>query len=252
MGKYKAIRGIFLTLILLTLLLNFMHIISWWIGALIVLTYISLMFYHSMNIQANFFLKAMHQTPNDKVMLTFDDGPDPEHTPQVLKILKKNKVSAFFFLIGEKAEMYPEIVERIITEGHQIGGHSYHHQKWFGMMGRRKVDKEIMSTQRALSDFVEHPVHWFRPPFGVTNPAIARSVKQNQLQTIGWNVRSFDTAISDSDLLEQRVCAQMKPGSIILMHDRLPQTVKALPGILAYAKEKGLEFDVIRESENVI
>lgn len=223
----------------------YFSLIPWWTLTMVVVGYAGLMFYFSMNIQANFFLKAVHQMPNDKVMLTFDDGPDPECTPRILKVLKKNDVKAFFFLIGGKAEKHPELVERIVAEGHQIGGHSYHHVKWFGLMGQHKTSEEIMSAQRVLAEIAGQPVKFFRPPFGVTNPNVAKCVDQNELKTIGWNVRSFDTAISDNGLLEKRVCAQMDAGSIVLMHDRLPQTVEVLPGIITHAKQKGLEFDVL-------
>ncbi|SMD32176.1 Peptidoglycan/xylan/chitin deacetylase, PgdA/CDA1 family [Reichenbachiella faecimaris] len=250
MTKYQITRLFFFAILLGSVVLVYLAFVSWWIIGVVVIFYASLMFYFSMNIRTGFFLDAICEMPGEKVMLTFDDGPDTEHTPQILDILKENEVSAFFFLIGNKAEQYPEIVKRMIDEGHQIGGHSYQHLKWFGLMGKQKVNDEIMSAQKVLAEIAGKPVHWFRPPFGVTNPNVSACVRQNGLKMIGWNVRSFDTAMNDANILENRMCSRIASGSVVLMHDRLAQTVEALPGIIAHVKAQGLEFDVLRENDN--
>lgn len=248
MTKLQLTRLIFVLLFLASVVLAYLEWIPWLICFMVPIFFIGLMFLFSMNIGYNSFLEAVNEMPNDKVMLTFDDGPHPKHTEKILDILKEHQVKAFFFMIGEHAKKEVDLVERIVREGHRIGGHSYHHFKWFGLLGKKSLELEIMSAQELLTTLTKQQVNWFRPPFGVTNPNVSTCVNSNGLKVMGWNVRSYDTAISDSARLEKSVCKKLAPGSIVLLHDRLRQTVEALPGIITYAKNKGLKFDVISEN----
>jgi peptidoglycan/xylan/chitin deacetylase (PgdA/CDA1 family) len=189
----------------------------------------------------NYFVKAICKTSKPYVLLTFDDGPDPKTTPAVLDTLKKFDVKAIFFIIGKKVEDNPELIERIIKEGHSIGNHTYSHPPIFALMNAEKVKEELLRFDEVLMQ-KGVKTNVFRPPIGYTNPIIARVVKALNLQVIGWNKRSYDTVIFNPKRLSKRLIAQSTPGSIILMHDNLKQTMEALPSFLESAKEKGTIF----------
>lgn len=200
----------------------------------------------SISIRSNFFLTAIHHTLDQEVMLTFDDGPHPEYTPQILDILKEYNVKATFFLIGTQIEKYPEVVQRIINEGHAVGGHSYSHRYAFGFTIGEQLSSEIMKTQLLLSDLKEIPVMLFRPPFGVTNPSIARVIKNNKLITVGWSVRSFDTVAKRKDQIIDKVLGEVKSRSIVLLHDKTELTVHSLANLIDGIHAKGLKFGLLK------
>lgn len=245
MNKLSIFKAVSLTLILSFIGLGFYDTLYLHGISLVILLTVGLLFYFSMNIQFNFFVNAVCSLPDEKIMLTFDDGPHPENTPKILNVLKEEQVKAMFFLIGERAEQHPDLVRRIIDEGHLIGGHSYHHKNNFGFLGEERVTKEIMKAQAMLSEIAEEQIRWFRPPFGVTNPNIAKAVTKHQLKVVGWNARPFDTAVKDVSTLVRKVVRIVRPGAIILLHDRLPQTAEALPEIIETARNKGYKFGLI-------
>ncbi|MEO9850658.1 MAG: polysaccharide deacetylase family protein [Reichenbachiella sp.] len=245
MSKYQKTNWIFAILgLFCTWQMYFNLMYGLWLLIGVIITYGVLMFWFSMNMQANFFVTTISHLPDGKVMLTFDDGPHPVHTPEILDILKEGNAKALFFIIGKEAEKYPEIVRRIQNEGHLIGGHSYEHTLTFGLKGSCSVHEDIMKGQNLLSELTGQEVKFFRPPFGVTNPQVANCVKNEELHTIGWSVRSFDTATVEAARIIKRVGERVEAGSIVLLHDRLSQTVKALPGILKAVTRKKLALDV--------
>lgn len=197
----------------------------------------------------NYFLKAVCKTNSPSVLLTFDDGPNPSTTPQILDALDENGVKAMFFVVGKKAEQFPEIVERIKKEGHGIGNHTFTHPPLFALLNGKKVTTEINELMQFL-DRKSIQTSLFRPPIGYTNPIIARVVEQVGLTVVGWNRRSYDTVIKNSKLLSKRLLKQATPGSILLLHDNLPQTAKAIPSFLKSAKEKGIIFASEQEIES--
>jgi len=201
----------------------------------------------SFSIRSNFFLTAKHHMSDGNVMLTFDDGPHPQYTPQILDILKEKNVKATFFLIGTQIEKYPEIAHRIIDEGHAVGGHSYSHEYAFGFTIGTALEDEIMKTQRLLAEQDAETATWFRPPFGVTNPNIAGVVKKNKLTTMGWSVRSFDTVAKRKGQILSKVLGEVKSGSIVLLHDTIKLTAEALPTLIDEIDAKGLKFDLLKE-----
>lgn len=208
------------------------------------LLYLTLLGVMSFIIRANFYVKAQHVTEKDAIALTFDDGPDEKYTPIVLDALKEKKAKAIFFLIGEKAAQHPELVKRIEAEGHQIGGHSYHHKWNFGFQVGKKIEHEIESGLKVLEEILERKVTLFRPPFGITNPAIARVCRKLNLNVIGWNHRTLDTQYQDAEKLAQDVIKKLAPGQIVLLHDNRKQTVGALPKILDEIVRRGIKTTV--------
>ncbi len=206
------------------------------------LVYLQFLFAMSMLIQQNFYLKSINKNKIDKVVLTFDDGPHPDRTLKILDILDTYQIKAVFFMIGKHVKAYPGIAKEVATRGHQIGIHSQNHPLNFGILRGEKLKKELVGCANMIEASTGIIPYLFRPPFGVTNPTIARQVKLQRLVTVGWNVRSFDTATTSVEKIVNRVTKQMAKDSIVLLHDRLDQTVKALPQIIDAISGKG--FDI--------
>lgn len=190
----------------------------------------------------NFHLTSINRlnTNDKKVLLTFDDGPHA-NTVKVLEVLKKQNVKALFFIIGKNIQGNEVILKQIVTEGHQIGNHSFSHHNFIDVWGTKKVTKDFETCQKLIEQY-QPQSKLFRPPYGVTNPNIAKALKQLNLQSIGWNIRSYDTSIKDIEKIKQRVLSQLKPGAIILLHDRLDFMPELLEELIPAIKEKGFEF----------
>lgn len=215
--------------------------VSLWLYIGILLAVISVLTWGSIRIQADFYLRSVCSGDRNirAVSLTFDDGPDGLVTPMVLDILKENKVKAAFFVIGSKAEKHPEILERIDREGHIIGGHSYSHHFFFDLFSSRRMKREIKRTAEVVFDITGNHIRLFRPPYGVTNPTVARVVKELKLTSVGWSLRSKDTMIQDNSVLLKRIQTRLKPGDVLLMHDSKAWTVNLLKALLKYIRDKG-------------
>lgn len=190
----------------------------------------------------NFHLKSINSlnTTEKKVLLTFDDGPHA-NTVKVLEVLKKHDVKALFFIIGKNIQGNEAILKQIVADGHQIGNHSFSHHNFIDLWSTKKVTEDFASCQKLIGQY-QPQSKLFRPPYGVTNPNIARAVKSLQLKSIGWNVRSYDTSIKDVEKIKQRVVSQLKPGAIILLHDCLDFMPELLESLIPAIKEKGYSF----------
>lgn len=217
---------------------------------LIISTFIVLLvlilFSASLNMGWGFYMPAITRlNVNEKqIMLTFDDGPHPVYTLAVLDILRNRGEKAVFFCIGEKALENPEIIIRMINEGHKVGIHSMNHSADFTIASKFMVERDIENCRKILSDISGTGIELFRPPFGVTNPNIARAVKNLNLKNIGWSIRSFDT-MSESNKVVKKIDKELHNGAIILLHDRLPSSPLILTGILDVLETKGYKTTVI-------
>jgi peptidoglycan/xylan/chitin deacetylase (PgdA/CDA1 family) len=194
-------------------------------------------------IQFNFHLTSINSltTSEKKVLLTFDDGPHNPNTTKVLEVLKKHDVKALFCVIGKNIAGNEHILKQLVDEGHQIANHSYSHAFWFDVWRTKKVTTDLVACQQLINSYQSSP-QLFRPPYGVTNPNIAKAVKTLKLQSIGWNIRSYDTSTNDIEKIKQRIFAQLKPGAIILLHDRLEYMPQLLEKLIPAIKEKGYAF----------
>lgn len=176
--------------------------------------------YASYYIGSGVYVKAICKPDAPGVVLTFDDGVDEIQTPKVLDVLKKYDAKAIFFIIGEKAEKHPHLVQRIVAEGHKIGIHSYTHKPIFPILAYDNMHKEVWDTKEILEKITGEIVDLFRPPFGVTNPNVGKVVEELNLKTIGWNIRSLDTNMSQDRLqVAERVSQKLTGRDIILLHD---------------------------------
>lgn len=194
--------------------------------------------YTSYSIRSGIYLKALcrNEKKGKIVALTFDDGPDKEQTPKVLDILKEYDVKATFFCIGSKIKGNESILSRMKEEGHLIGNHTFNHFFSFPLYASQRMRMELSDCEKAIEEVTEERTILFRPPFGITNPTIAKVVRTTGYLTIGWSIRSLDTCKKENTVLK-RIKRGLKPGAVILLHDPLPQSDSLLRKVLDLLKE---------------
>ncbi len=182
-----------------------------------------------------------------KVWLTIDDGPDPETTPEILRLLKEYKARATFFLIGSNAGKYPELTREIVKSGHSIGNHTNNHPKFtFWRLVPSELAEEIDSFEETIRT-LDLPVPiFFRAPAGLKNPFLHPILAARGLHLVGWSSRAYDTQLDDPDEIVNRLKRSLTPGSIILMHEahRPDVCLKALERLLRELSEENYNFVV--------
>jgi len=201
--------------------------------------------------KAEVFLTSVCRLKESKlntILLTFDDGPDPVGTSQILDILREHHVKAIFFCIGSKIQLFPELTRKIAEEGHIVANHTFSHSNFTGFYSVEKIKEELANTENLILEHAKRSFKLFRPPFGVTNPNIAKAVKELGYTVIGWNVRSFDTVSKNKENILNRISRQLKAGDIILLHDTISITPSVLKEFILLARNKGFTFDIQIES----
>lgn len=216
------------------------------------------------------------KTDRKVVYLTFDDGPHPPETERVLDVLREHGARATFFLIGSKVSGNEAVLRRMLDEGHTLGLHTYSHAGTFPLLSFDKMLADVNDGKRAVESVAGKKISLFRPPFGVTNPTIAKVVRTLRLQTVGWDLRSFDTMFCKSSghsckqsgysckqsehsckqsgysckqsghdwyvPVVERIMKQVRPGSVILLHDRLDGASNLLALLLDSLAASGYGF----------
>ncbi len=196
-------------------------------------------------IQLNFFITAKNKLSSENsIALTFDDGPHPIHTPAALAILKEKGVTATFFLIGKNIEGNEHIVRQIVADGHAIGNHSFAHDNFSPLWSAKKIVADLAQNQQLLQTYTNTQI-LYRPPFGVTNPTIAKAIKQLNLTAVGWSLRSYDTVAKSKEMLLEKVIRSVKSKDIILLHEAAPYTISALAALIEVIKAKGYKLTKI-------
>ncbi|MFA4016677.1 MAG: hypothetical protein RUDDFDWM_001787 [Candidatus Fervidibacterota bacterium] len=193
-----------------------------------------------------------HHAEADKlVALTFDDGPDPRWTPLVLEALKQYKVRATFFIIGKQAELYPELVKRIYSEGHELGNHTYSHPKHMQKESFEELRKEIERCNEVIERITGVRPKLFRPPMGLLNYLIHTAAQVEGLTVVYWTVSADHQDAPTPQAMVERVMRLIHPFAIILMHDGRTKErwkdVKALPMIIEGLKKRGYQFVTVSE-----
>jgi peptidoglycan-N-acetylglucosamine deacetylase len=250
MSRYYVTSTIFLVTLILSLIVDgVVEIPLYWYVAIVVL-YLIISGIGSVILSMQFFVPVISGGKGG-VSLSFDDGPVVGKTEKILEILKRENVPAAFFCIGKRISDNPELARRIIDEGHIIGNHSYFHRATFDLQSSTMITKELADTDSAIHRLTGMRPRFFRPPYGVTNPMVAKAVKRRNYKVIGWTVRSFDTVIKDPTRLLERVTKPLKSGDIILFHDHCDSTADILPDLLAHIRKSGLKVvridDLINE-----
>jgi peptidoglycan-N-acetylglucosamine deacetylase len=181
------------------------------------------------------------------IAMTFDDGPSSENTPRLLEMLKQRNIKATFFLIGENAAANPDLVRRILAEGHEIGNHSWTHPQ-LSKLSDDRVTTEITKTQGAIKEASGYTPTLLRPPYGAIT-ARQREWIENQfgLNIILWSVDPLDWKRPGASVITQRILSQVRPGAIILSHDIHKQTIDAMPATLDGLISKGYKFVTVTQ-----
>lgn len=161
------------------------------------------------------------ETDERVVALTFDDGPHPIYTPKLLEILNKHNAKATFFLVGEAAEKYPEIVRLIAKAGHDIGNHSWDHTNLKNIKSRLRRLKHLWKCAKAVKPY---STRLFRPPYGAHNNKIQFDALMLGYKLILWNVSAQDWLLQDADIIKEKIIRRSKPGNIFLLHDAIYKT----------------------------
>jgi len=208
------------------------------------LVYLLNTIYGSYFVQANYFVDMLHHGSREqnKIALTFDDGPQPGFTSQVLDILKQKQVPALFFLIGQNIKSNEQDLLRMSNEGHIVGNHSYSHNYWFSLKRANDMLADIKRCDEEIERVIAKKPKLFRPPYGVTNPMVANSIKQGNYTGIGWSLRSYDTSAKDAQKLLTKILAKVKNGDVILLHEWGPHTIEILPALIDKSRKLGFEF----------
>jgi len=197
------------------------------------------------------FGRALGRLPgtSKRVALTFDDGPNPEATPRVLDVLRREKVPGTFFLLGRHVERWPDLARRVADEGHVIGNHGYHHRK-LHLRGPAYVRLDIGLGADAIRAACGCGATWFRAPHGFRNPWVARVAAAHGQRVAGWTLGVWDSDRPGAREIARRALRGVRPGTILLLHDgdgydamgdRL-QTAEALPEIIGGLRALGYEF----------
>jgi peptidoglycan/xylan/chitin deacetylase (PgdA/CDA1 family) len=152
--------------------------------------------------------------------LTFDDGPNPEITPRLLDLLGARGQRATFFVIGEHVRRAPELLRRMLSEGHAIGLHSDSHSRLFNCWPPGLVRRDLERCGAAIADATgQPPPRLFRPPVGLKNPVVGHVCSQMKLRTITWTARGRDTHSPAPEVVLARLRPALAPGSIVTLHD---------------------------------
>lgn len=158
-------------------------------------------------------------TNRGEIWLTIDDGPDPHDTPRILDVLDRHRARATFFVIGQLAGKHPALIAEILRRGHEVAHHTHTHPtRMFWCAGPRRVQAELDDALSALAKAGARP-RWFRCPVGIKNLFLARELEKRGLRSADWSVRSGDTSSRNPATVVARVMTEVRPGSIVLMHE---------------------------------
>ncbi len=194
------------------------------------------------------------KTSQKAVVLTFDDGPDPERTPAVLEVLRKHNVHATFFVVGNRAEKYPELLQQIAAQGHEIANHSYSHS--YASFKSNKTDvfqEEIDKTDSLIQKLTSQTSVLFRPPGGYLSDNLVEFTKQKGLTIAYWTWQqdSKDWKVGNSGTsIANHIIKNIQPGQIILLHDGANnglQTAQAVDILLTRLISEGYRFVTMSE-----
>jgi peptidoglycan-N-acetylglucosamine deacetylase len=193
------------------------------------------------------FPSILFNTSDESIHLTFDDGPNPIATPLVLHELRKHNINATFFLLGQNAQKYPELVHMIKAEGHQIGNHSFTHTN---LLFKNKLfsQNEIVRTKEILENIVGKHSKYFRPPYGYFDWFTINVLRELGLTCVLWDVDSKDYKLNTVTDIAHRVIPNTTNGSILLCHDNNETSQKVLsylPFLLDTLKNKGFIFKTL-------
>lgn len=195
------------------------------------------------------------------VALTFDDGPDPVFTPKILDVLADHRARATFFVLGERAGRYPDLIQRMHREGHTVGTHTQHHSLRFHFGSPRYVQREIEDAVAVVAGILPSAPTLFRPPQGLRTPCFASGWRRTRgLTCVTWSVRGLDSHQTTAQAIVGRVSPRLAPGAIVALHDgtglgggddRAP-TLTALTRLLSECRTRGLRCVSLGDARDAV
>jgi peptidoglycan-N-acetylglucosamine deacetylase len=198
---------------------------------------------------------SVERGPRDnRIYLTFDDGPNERATPAILDALGFERVPAAFFMVGDHVRRFPALARCVAREGHLVGNHTYNHVK-LHFAGPEKIRTQLKKTHETIESITGVAARAFRAPHGYRSPFLISTIVDMSYTVFGWTFGVFDTAKPGAGEIRRRVRKRLRPGAIVLLHDgdgydpegdRM-QTANALPGIIADARAAGYEFGALGE-----
>lgn len=252
MLKAKNVNIIFSSLLIISILLVVLMDLNFWATTILIGLWLIITTIGSFNIGLNYHLNSLNNNPNtrkNQVAITFDDSPNANITPKILALLEKHNAKATFFCVGKHLETHVEIAQNIVNHGHTIGNHTYSHSPFFGFFNTQKVVIELQRTNGIISDCIQKTPILYRPVYGVTNPSIKKAVKQLNMISVGWNVRSLDTVLSIDHVMKR--IQKTKQGDIILLHDHSEKNLIVLEQFLQFLSEQNLTSVTVDELLNI-
>ena len=192
-----------------------------------------------------------HNNENEymKIALTFDDGPHPRYTAQILDILEKYKIKATFFVIGINAKNYPDAMVNVIKHGHEIGNHTFSHPH-VSCLNPSTLKNEVEQCETAIYELTDHKTKLFRPPEGFIDADVRTVLRDLDYKVILWDIDTRDWANTDPHDISNYVIKNVTSGDIILMHDYIAHnspTPEALNLFVPVLLKKGYKFVVVSE-----
>ena len=178
-----------------------------------------------------------------EIAFTFDDGPHPVWTEKLLDGIKERGIRATFFVIGQSAEEHPELIQRMLEDGNQVGNHTYSHVQLTACKTDQALE-EIQKTQEVIYDATGFQPRYIRPPFGSWNEVLQ---DKTNLQSVLWDVDPYDWKVQNTDIIVQRILEQTEDGSIILLHDVYEESVEAALKVADIFLERGYRFCTVDE-----
>ncbi|MBZ5638598.1 MAG: polysaccharide deacetylase family protein [Acidobacteriia bacterium] len=172
------------------------------------------------------------RTRDRVAVLTFDDGPHPEVTPRVLEILRAKGIHATFFLVGKHVDRHPDVVRRIVADGHTLGCHSYGHSYLFWLLPASRLLREVRASKAAVEAASGKPCAWFRAPVGMKSCLLRRVLARSGLELVSWEVRFPQRNPLRRDGPHRRRLRRVSPGSILLLHDGHDRKVEGCPEVI--------------------
>jgi peptidoglycan/xylan/chitin deacetylase (PgdA/CDA1 family) len=231
----------------------------WWLGALVAdhlaLTCAGL-WPRSTLLGDNMLRLPAAAVARKEIAITIDDGPDPKITPQVLDLLDHYRANASFFVIGERANRYPDLTNEIVRRGHSVENHSQRHSHLFSLYGPGAFGREIETAQSSIRKATGDVPLFFRAPAGLRNPFLDPALNRLGLRYVTWTRRGFDTVTTDAQKVLRRLTRDLAPGDILLLHDGhaaetdggRPMILEVLPLLLERAIACGLRPATLRQA----
>jgi peptidoglycan/xylan/chitin deacetylase (PgdA/CDA1 family) len=189
-----------------------------------------------------------------QMALTFDDGPDPEVTPEVLRLLAERRARATFFCVGARAARYPDLVREMARQGHGVENHSFSHPSGFCFYGPQAIGAEIDGAQTTLGTLSGRAPRFFRAPAGLRNPWVDAALRARGLRLVSWTRRGLDTVSRRPQVVFDRLTRGLDAGDILLLHDRTggkgagrALVLEVLPRLLDRLEASGLESATLAE-----